>query len=280
MRTWLLGIAGVLAAILPSSHAASGPVALAELVTPMDPACAVSPQFDADFAGNALDDKWSILSRPFARLSDGELEGYGVDGVTVSDGKLRLTAERSHQRTFLSGRIHSRKEFQFGCYEVVARLPRGRGLWPAIWLRTAYNQPANGEIDILEGFGSHPGVYQGTLHRWVNNKDTSSSCARTGSPSEIKFGRAAHNCEWQPQTFSGLDFSAQFHRFGVVWTPKRITWLLDGHPFYSLTSGVPNRPMIMVLNLAVGGVFDGSPDSTTAFPAVMTVRSVRVWPLK
>jgi beta-glucanase (GH16 family) len=106
----------------------------------------------------------------------GELQYYTPDSVSFSGGILHITA--SQQSTvdpktrlrlqYTSARIQSKQVFLYGHFEFKARLPRGRGLWPALWLRTPPGQPFDGEIDVLEGYGSHPNMIQSTLHPWIN----------------------------------------------------------------------------------------------------------------
>ena len=146
----------------------------------------------------------------------------------------------------------------YGRIEVRAKLPKGHGLWPAIWMLPTDNEyggwPTSGEIDIMEGRGGETGAFIGSLHygeAWPNNKHTSS-------------GKVGVSCV--------EDFSAGFHDYAVVWTPSTMVWLLDGVTFHTMrldgmgfgglysAPGQPfDRRFHLVLNLAVGGNFFGSP---------------------
>ena len=68
------------------------------------------------------------------------------------------------------------------------------------------------------------------------------------------------------------------HRYGLLWEQDRLAWFLDGEQIWSYRGeGIPDEPMYLVANLAVGGEYAGSPDETTRFPAVFKIESVRVW---
>ena len=75
----------------------------------------------------------------------------------------------------------------------------------------------------------------------------------------------------------GPDFSAGFHEFAVEWSPRRIIWFVDGVERYRSEKDVPKGNMYILLNLAVGGSWPGSPDAQTKFPAEMAVDYVRVY---
>ena len=80
-------------------------------------------------------------------------------------------------------------------------------------------------------------------------------------------------------SWTGPDFSAGWHTFGVEWEPGAIVWYVDGIERwrFTVTSRIPNEPMHVLLNLAVGGEWPGSPDTSTAFPSYYDVDYVRVW---
>jgi beta-glucanase (GH16 family) len=115
------------------------------------------------------------------------------------------------------------------------------------------------------------------LHHWTAGVHHGFTCTRIGDLWSSAFG-LSRACGWQPRWWPA-DFTAAPHHYGLIWTPRAVTWLIDGTPYYTLREGIPDRAMAIQLNLAVGGVFDGNPDGATVFPAAMTVRSVTVWPL-
>jgi len=109
-----------------------------------------------------------------------ELEYYtdSPENIRVEDGKLVMTATQLGSQGFRSARIQTKdkREFKFGRIDVRAKLPEGRGIWPAIWMLGAnldeVGWPASGEIDIMEMVGHTPRVTHGTAH-WGNPGDPS-----------------------------------------------------------------------------------------------------------
>jgi beta-glucanase (GH16 family) len=79
------------------------------------------------------------------------------------------------------------------------------------------------------------------------------------------------------QDFKGDDFSADFHSFGVLWQSNYIIWVVDGLERFCVTNNIPNLPMYLLLNLAVGGKWSGYPDSTMLFSNYYDIDYVRVW---
>lgn len=240
-------------------------------------ACAATPILAERFNASDFTARWTLIEHPAIANPNDELQAYQADAVTVGPQGLRLTAKRQ-AGGYASGRIASKALFRYGCFDIAARMPAGRGLWPAVWLRTPYDQPIDGEIDIMEGFGSHPGLFQGTLHRWTAGVHHGFVCTRIGDLSLSAFGFSGA-CQWQPRWWSA-DFTSGVHHYGLIWTPLAVTWLIDSTPFYTIRDDIPADAMAVQLNLAVGGSFDGDPDGGTKFPAEMAVQSVTVWPLR
>jgi hypothetical protein len=153
---------------------------------------------------------------------------------------------------YTSGLITTQPSFSqtYGYFEMKARLPRGKGLWPAFWLLpTDLSWPP--EIDVIESIGD-PGVIYQTVHSKVAD---------------------------QPGV--KIDVSSDpdgFHVFAVSWDPKWVVWYVDGRETARKpTPPDANKPMYMLVNLAVGGHWPGAPDASTRFPAAMTVRWVRAY---
>ena len=153
---------------------------------------------------------------------------------------------------YASGLITTQPSFRqtYGYFEMKARLPRGKGLWPAFWLLPA-DQSWPPEIDVIESIGD-PGVIYQTVHSKVADQP--------GVKVEV------------PRDPDG------FHVFAVEWDPRWIVWYLDGRE----TARKPtppdvDKPMYMLVNLAVGGHWPGAPDASTRFPAAMSVRWVRAY---
>jgi beta-glucanase (GH16 family) len=163
-----------------------------------------------------------------------------------------------------------RGDWKYGRVEVRAKLPQGKGIWPAIWmLPTGVKYggwAASGEIDIMELVGHKPNQVLGTLHhgdKWPKNK-------HTGTSFDLAKGT----------------FADDFHKFAIVWEKGRIRWYVDGKLYQTQTkwstTAAPfpapfDQPFHLILNIAVGGRLPGNPDGSTKFPQQMTVDYVRVY---
>jgi len=241
--------------------------------------CRPAPIIYDTFERATLGPNWIAMTRPYsAANANRELQAYTSANVALSGHGLSLRAEHPDAGSYTSARVYSAMAFRYGCFEFEAKLPAGKGLWPALWLRSDYNKPANGEIDAMEGWGSRPDAFQATIHYWRDGAHLGSLCLRTGGLGDSVFALKG-SCRWKP-VIASPDYSAAYHRYGLIWTPTSITWLLDGQPLFDTSAQVPSFPMFIHMNLAVGGVFDGDPDGSTPFPAALQLRAVRVWPLR
>lgn len=188
-----------------------------------------------------------------------ELEWYEDDEVIVHNGILRLKAERKNVQgfSFASGMIssHDKVAFTYGYVEVRVRVPKGKGLWPAFWLLpSAKMWPP--EIDVFEIVSSQTNKVLFTLHY----RDIARS---------IKSAEAS---------WIGPDFAANWHTFAIDWEPDFITWYVDGVArFRYVGPGIPHEPMYVIANLAVGGIWAGSPDTSTRFPGYFDIDYIRIW---
>lgn len=199
-----------------------------------------------------------------------ELQCYtsSTDNVSVADGKLTITAieEDYLGHDYTSGRINTTGKFSFkyGKVEASLKLPYGQGMWPAFWMLPedwVYGGwPNSGEIDIMELVGHEPNKVHGTVH--------------TGPP---------YNYLGNSYTLPSGDFSDDFHVFGVEWEENEIRWYVDGNLYSTLTpSNIgPWAPFQeefhLLLNVAVGGNWPGSPNASTVFPQTMEAEWVRVY---
>jgi hypothetical protein len=222
--------------------------------------------FRDDFTATALDPVWRTAQywdHDVTVVGEGELEAYDATGASVSDGLLHLAArpDDRHGVPYTSGLVMTggeraapaspRFSFLYGYLEVRARIPAGKGLWPAVWMMPASFNDDAGEIDVVEVFGHEPTRAQFALHR--EHRD-------------------------DVDDWTGPDLSADFHTYGVDWQPDHVDWYVDGAPRARMADPalICREAMYMILNLAVGGAA-GAPDATTAFPATMDVDYVRVW---
>jgi beta-glucanase (GH16 family) len=203
-----------------------------------------------------------------------ELEWYTntKNNVFVTDGKLVIEAQKENAggKNYTSTRMKTqgKRNFQYGRIDIRAKLPIGKGIWPALWMLgediTTVGWPACGEIDIMEYLGHNPDRVYGTGH-WGSSF-------------------AAHQYQSDSITVSGNLFSKEFNVFSVVWEQDKITWLMNDQPYHELTpatTGLPdyafNKPFFFIFNVAVGGNWPGNPDATTTFPQRMIVDYVRVF---
>jgi len=201
-----------------------------------------------------------------------ELQYYTdrTENVKVENGFLLLNArqEAFGGSNYTSARITSQNKFeqQYGRFEARMRLPHGQGLWPAFWLLGndcgANIWPNCGEIDIMEFRGQQPTVVHGSVH----------------GP-----GYSAGNAVTKSYTLQDSRFDTEFHVFGIEWTPDYVNYYVDGDLYQQITKDdVPGQwvfdhPFYIIINLAVGGSFVGSPNADTSFPQTMLVDYVRVY---
>lgn len=168
-------------------------------------------------------------------------------------------------KQYTSARMNTnlKGDWLYGRIDVRARLPKGQGLWPAIWLlptEWSYGGwPASGEIDIMELLGQNPGKIYGTMHWGTDPAHELSSGGTYTLP-------------------GGASFSDAFHLFSLEWSADSLVWLVDNARYHSESSGPPfDKRFHLILNVAVGGNWPGSPDASTTFPQVMIIDYVRVY---
>ncbi len=189
-------------------------------------------------------------------------ENAHMDGL----GHLDIHVENPSAGVYTSARIKTEGLYAvaYGRIEARIKVPFGQGMWPAFWMLgnniTTVNWPACGEIDIMENVGFTPAIAYGSLHGPDNYNETA-----------------------QYQLPSG-NLADDFHVFAIEWSPQQITFYVDGNLYETQTNtgsgwvfNVPNNPFFIILNVAVGGDWPGSPDATTQFPQDMLVDYVRVY---
>jgi beta-glucanase (GH16 family) len=194
-------------------------------------------------------------------------ENASLDG----QGHLAIVArEEGYQgNAYTSARLVSRGLFSqtYGHFAARMKLPTGAGIWPAFWLLGAnindVGWPTCGEIDVMEYKGQEPGVVHGSLH---------GPGYSGGSPLTQVFALPI-----------GKGFDEDFHVFSVDWAPGRIAFAVDQEVYQTFTPNdatshkwVFDHPFYIILNLAVGGTYVGSPDASTTFPQTLLVDWVRV----
>lgn len=213
-----------------------------------------------EFSGQSVDPtKWTPWDAPSPY--NGELQYYSPDQASVQGGMLTITSLRRTigGRQYSSARLESAGHFaqKYGRFEYRAKLPGTQSLWPAFWLL-----PATGawppEIDIMELLGHEPRKVYGT-HHW----GTASSVVSNGGAYTLAAGLPS--------------FTDDFHLFAVEWWPDRIDWFVDGVKYYTHTTNIPQEPMYLIINTAVGGAWPGYPNATTVLPQTHVVDYVRVY---
>ena len=197
---------------------------------------------------------------------------YQADGMLVIKAiKESFSGTERVAREYTSARLTTRKNFTvtYGRIEARLKVPRGQGIWPAFWMLGAdidsVRWPRCGEIDIMENIGKEPSNIYGTLHGpGYSGKDGPSS----------RYSLADNK-----------SFADAFHVFAVEWERDVIRFYCDNVLYKTRTPKdlppgtmwVYNQPFFILLNVAVGGDWPGSPDATTSFPQEMLVDYVRVY---
>ena len=238
-----------------------------------------------EFNGQQLDTaKWNVLLREHSKHN--ELQYYVPDEVYVKNGLLRVRSRirKFGSKEFTSGRLDTRGKFSpvHGRFEIRAKLPTGKGLWPAHWLYPQNRDwpmeyimaeaVAGGkerlipeerawysEIDIMEFLGHEPNILYATLHYCTFDGEKRTSSGKWEGP---------------------VDYSKDFHIYALEWEPDSIRWYIDGQLLHATTDGIPHTPHYLILNTAIGGVWPGNPDSTTSFPQFQDIDYVRVFQKK
>ncbi|WP_092896567.1 glycoside hydrolase family 16 protein [Algoriphagus aquimarinus] len=207
-----------------------------------------------------------------------ELEYYSqndLKNARIENGKLIIEAhaDASHPKGYTSARLLTRGKaaWQYGYIEVNAKLPQGRGTWPAIWMLSEENLhggwPKNGEIDIMEHVGYDPGKVHGTVHTEAFN----------------------HTAGTQKGGFRQVpDFNLEFHTYAIDWTEEKIDFLIDGVIYFTFENTGNDykewpfdQPFHLILNIAVGGGWGGLQGvATDIWPQRMEVDYVRVYDKK
>jgi beta-glucanase (GH16 family) len=199
------------------------------------------------------------------------------DNVLVTNGNLEITAKLNKDwPTYTSTRLISKgkKDFLYGRIEIKAKLPSGRGTWPAIWTlasQSAYGDtfwPDNGELDIME----HVGYDQGRVH------------------SNIHTRAFHHSINTNKGNSSSLtDVSEKFHIYSMDWLPTSVVFKIDGvvnfefkkESWYGWREWPFDKPQHLLLNIAVGGNWGGAQGiDDSVFPQKMLIDYVRYYEAK
>lgn len=246
--------------------------------------CTDDTQTVVNFKDLVMQDEFNIDGAPDASLwnynigtgqngwGNNELQFYTdrAKNVTVQNGYLVITAHKEsfNGSAYTSARLLTQGKFDqaYGRFETRMRLPWGQGIWPAFWMLGADIEtnpwPGAGEIDVMEFRGQNPSTILGTVH----------------GP-----GYSAGQSISKSYTLKNDRFDTDFHVFGIEWGPEYVNFYVDDILYNQITpADVPgewvfNKPFFILVNLAVGGSFVGSPNSETVFPQTLLVDYVRVY---
>ncbi len=209
-----------------------------------------------------------------------ELQYYTArpENSLVTNGLLVIQARRETYtgpegtRRFTSARLRTlgKGDWKYGRFEIRAKLPTGKGIWPAIWMLPTDNTyggwPNGGEIDIMELVGHEPNRVHATLHY---GDDTKGHLFK-GAYFDLTQG----------------SFSQDFHVFRLDWEPEQFRWYVDNKLYQTQTNWHTKKHPFpapfdqqfhLLLNLAVGGNWPGNPDESTVFPQPFFIDYVRVY---
>jgi beta-glucanase (GH16 family) len=144
--------------------------------------------------------------------------------------------------------------FTYGTVDARLRVPAGKGLWSALWMLPAFGH-SRPEVDIVEVLGDNTRKSYQSLHR----RD------RKSKPLQ--------------HTERGVDLADGWHVYRLEWLPGRLRWYLDGKLVFTVKGyEVPDEPMYLMANLAVGGRWPGSPNESTRFPASLAIDYIKIRP--
>jgi len=233
-----------------------------------------SDEFDLDTVDAA---KWNFdIGNGSGGWGNNELQYYTSrpENAKIENGVLIITAlkESYNGYNYTSARINTKLKayWKYGRIEMSAKLPKGRGVWPAFWMLpeqkvygTSY-WPDNGEIDIMEYVGYNPGIVYGSVHTDQN------------------YGA---NSVTRSITYSGVEDN--FHVFAIEWTPDMIKFYVDNYYYanYARSGRTWNywpfdQNFFVLLNLAIGGNWGGAQGIDDAiFPQTYQIDYVRVYDL-
>ena len=200
-----------------------------------------------------------------------ELQHYRSQNTSVEREHLIITAKEESfsgsEYTSLRIITENKKQFRYGRIDIRAVMPKGQGLWPALWMlgsnfRTV-GWPACGEIDIMEMIGGQgrEKTVHGTVH-WQQDGNR----AQFGGEYSLAAGT----------------LSDQFHVYSIEWDAGSIRWFIDNKQYHVIDTTPEQldefrRSFFLIFNVAVGGDWPGSPNDSTSFPQHMIVDYVRVF---
>lgn len=234
--------------------------------------------FTEEFNTMDLGEKWNFVEGDGCPEECGwglseELEYYSENNIEFKEGSMVITAkkEKKGQSNYTSGNITTLNNFSFtyGRVDVRAKLPKGQGIWPAVWLLgdniKEAKWPIPGHISIAEMRGGES----------KGRDDTIIGKLIWGVPNKVE-------SRTEIATLKNGIFNDKFHVFSVIWEPSKIQWLLNDKVYFeqkidASSNGTFNKLFHLNIKLAVGGNFPGNPDDSTIFPQQMNIDYIRVF---
>lgn len=210
-----------------------------------------SDEFNDD--GQPSSQKWNYdIGTGNWGWGNGEQQYYTQreSNVTISEGTLKIKAKKETYSgsAYTSARMKTQGKYSFiyGKVEVRAKLPKGGGTWPAIWMLgnniSTVSWPACGEIDIMEHKGNDVGNISSAIHN------------TSGSGATPYFNEQYI-----------ADVTDEFHIYGITWTPNKIEFTVDGNIHYTYNPNSKNKEnwpfnksQFLILNVAMGGTLGGN----------------------
>jgi len=229
-------------------------------------------EFDKDGAPNP--ENW-IYEVGYVRNKEAQFYTFNDrKNVRVENGMLVIEAHKdsSAKNPITSGSIKTvgKREFLHGRIEARAKIPSGRGTWPAIWtvgvpLKEGDGWPKNGEIDIMEYVGYNPKVMTANVHTYGSVR-LKTDKVKNGFQKEI------------------ADLDTEWHTYALEWTKDELKFFIDGKQFGSYPRPANanywafDNPHFMIVNLAIGGAWGGNKGIDDAiFPAKFLVDYIRYY---
>lgn len=231
-------------------------------------------EFEIDGTPDAS--KWTFDSGDNG-WGNNELQYYTdeLKNARVENGILIIEAhaDTNKPKGYTSARLVTKGKaaWTYGYFEIKAKLPKGIGTWPAIWMLTETNPyggwPKSGEIDIMEHVGFDPAVIHGTVHTEAFNHSIGTDVG------EVK---------------SIPSFNSEFHTYAIDWKSDKIDFFIDDELYFTFENSQKNtaewpfdHPFHMILNIAVGGNWGGQKGvDPSIWPQRMEIDYVRIFDKK
>lgn len=230
-------------------------------------------EWSDEFDGAVLNDTiWTapVADDPLGWSFGGELHALVPENVVQSGGVLSILSKREELYPgwpYTSGAVHTQGKRTLPAadfrIEIRARMPKGQGIWPALWFREGTMPfPDTGtELDLAEVLGHEPSRTYMTQHVWQDG---------------VRLQRPAA-CEW-----FYTDTSAAFNVYVLERVGQVIKWYINPTgtnptPRCSTSTYLPTQPSYLIMNTAIGGAWPGSPAPNTVFPVTFDIDYVRVY---